>query len=220
MLAVLQETKGKVRPVLDYRELNDFIQSHTADSEVCPETIRSWRLMGVRVEIVDLRNAYLQLHVQPELQDFQVVKVAGKYYKLTRLGFGLSSAPKIMSSVVRRILSLNPRIAAATDHYIDDIIVDLDAVSMDEVIKHLKLYGLETRAPENLEKARVLGLQLGRGQDGTLIWSRGNEIPDCVDKLVTRRELFSLCGRLVGHYPVAGWLRIACGFIKRHADGE
>ena len=47
MLAVLQESKGKVRPVLDYRELNDFIQSHPADSEVCPETIRSWRLCNV-----------------------------------------------------------------------------------------------------------------------------------------------------------------------------
>ena len=25
---------------------------------------------------------------------------------------------------------------------------------------------------------------------------------------------------LTGHYPVAGWLRIACSFVKRHSDGS
>ena len=26
--------------------------------------------------------------------------------------------------------------------------------------------------------------------------------------------MFLLCGRLVGHYPVAGWLHIHCSFLK------
>ena len=29
-----------------------------------------------------------------------------------------------------------------------------------------------------------------------------------------------MCGKLVGHYPVAGWLRAACSYIKRHAEGD
>ena len=29
-----------------------------------------------------------------------------------------------------------------------------------------------------------------------------------------------MCGQLVDHYPVAGWLRVACGFIKRHSKGQ
>lgn len=28
-----------------------------------------------------------------------------------------------------------------------------------------------------------------------------------------------MCGRLVGHYPIAGWLRIACSYVKRRAEG-
>jgi len=32
---------------------------------------------------------------------------------------------------------------------------------------------------------------------------------------VNKRELFSVCGKLVGHYPIVGWLRTACNFIKR-----
>ena len=35
-----------------------------------------------------------------------------------------------------------------------------------------------------------------------------------------RRELFSICGKLTGHYPIAGWLRIACSYIKRQVEGE
>ena len=34
-------------------------------------------------------------------------------------------------------------------------------------------------------------------------------------KGLTKRELFSLCGRLVGHHPAAGWLCIYCSFLKR-----
>ena len=36
---------------------------------------------------------------------------------------------------------------------------------------------------------------------------------------MTRRELFSLCGKLIGHYPVAVWLRVACSYMKRHCAG-
>ena len=35
---------------------------------------------------------------------------------------------------------------------------------------------------------------------------------------MSRREL-SLCGKLVGHYPVAGWLRVACSYVKRLNNG-
>ena len=38
-------------------------------------------------------------------------------------------------------------------------------------------------------------------------------------KVLSRRELFSVCGRLLRHYPIAGWLRVACSYIKRKAAG-
>ena len=63
--------------------------------------------------------------------------------------------------------------------------------------------------------ARVLGLQVWE-KDGTLRWKRGSQIPEIPDGL-TRRRVFSLCGKLVGHFPVCGWLRMAVAFIKRLA---
>ncbi|KAK4326576.1 hypothetical protein Pmani_002890 [Petrolisthes manimaculis] len=35
---------------------------------------------------------------------------------------------------------------------------------------------------------------------------------------MTRRTVFSYCGKLVGHLPVCGWLRVAVAYVKRRAN--
>ena len=37
-------------------------------------------------------------------------------------------------------------------------------------------------------------------------------------RVVTRRNIFSLYSKLVGHLPVGGWLRVAMVFIRRRAS--
>ncbi|XP_065654928.1 uncharacterized protein LOC136081531 [Hydra vulgaris] len=84
-----------------------------------------------------------------------------------------------MSSILDCVLSLNAGISVATNHYIDNIIVNLEKTSVEKVVNHLACYGLVTKKPVQCDIARVLG-----------------------------------------HYPVGGWLRIACSFIKRHSQGN
>ena len=67
LMAVVQENKSKVRPVLDFRELNGFIDTYTAEADVCAEKLREWRKQGVNVSAVDLKNAYLQIRVHKSL---------------------------------------------------------------------------------------------------------------------------------------------------------
>ena len=62
----------------------------------------------------------------------------------------------------------------------------------------------------------MLGLRVW-GKHGKLFWKRNNEVADVPNEL-TRRSVFSYCGKLVGHYPVCGWLRVATAFIKRRAN--
>jgi ribonuclease HI len=223
LMAVVQETKNKVRPCLDYRELNKHVECHTgSEVAICDETLRKWRRLPGRLKLVDLKSAYLQIHVEESLWPYQQVRYKGKSYCLTRLGFGLNCAPRIMTRILREVLAQEKNIDAATDHYVDDVIVQDDMVTAEKVVDHLKKYGLESKQPVDLvEGGRVLGLQLNsKGQGKSLIFSRCNEIP-VVDgnTTVTKRKLFSICGKLVGHYPVAGWLRIACGFLKRTCIG-
>lgn len=219
MMAVEQCNKGNVRPVLDYRELNRYVSSHPGGSAVCDETIRKWRMVGENIALLDLRKAYLQIHVHPDLWKHQVVKFQGQYYYLTRLGFGMNSAPKIMSTVLAKVLSLDKTVSSATDHYIDDILVNEDLMNAGEVAEHLARYGLVTKPAVPIRGAKALGLQVDEDAGGNLIWRRGNRIPEVGDK-VSRRELFSVCGQLVGHYPVAGALRVACGYVKRYSGGS
>ncbi|XP_067934365.1 uncharacterized protein [Watersipora subatra] len=136
LMAVVQPSKQrKVRPVMDYiRELNDYISCNPdQDVAICQEKLRKWRQMGNKVCMLDLQKAYLQLHVATDLQKFQVVRYCNKMYVMTRMGFGLNFAPKIMSKILSRVLSLSETVRKGTDHYIDDIIVNQDMVTVAEV---------------------------------------------------------------------------------------
>ena len=74
--------------------------------DVCGEMLGDWRMVDGVTEILDLKAAYLEVRVAPELWKYQFVKYKGKTYCLTRLGFGLSSAPKMMSSILKYVLGL------------------------------------------------------------------------------------------------------------------
>ena len=218
LMSVCQANKqGKVRPVMDYREVNDYVMCYPGvDAAVCGEKLRQWRKLGSQTSLLDLRKAYLQLHVSDDMVRFQAVRHQGQLYVMTRLGFGLNVAPKIMSRVLGKVLSLDATVAAGTDHYVDDIIVNESVVSVDKVKQHLTEYGLESKDPEPLDGARVLGLRVSQ-RNGDAVWQRDNVLPEVSADNCTRRELFSICGRLVGHYPRVGWLRVACAFVKREA---
>ena len=223
LLVVVQPSKDKVRPVMDYRELNPFVESHTEESAVCAEKVRKWRQLQGQLKVVDLKSAYLQIHVSKELWQYQVVRYNGIHYALTRLGFGLTCAPRIMTMILSKVLSMDDQIDRATDHYIDDIMVQESIVSASRVREHLHRYGLESKEPEGLDGGRVLGIALNKVPNGHLRMSRGSELSSYISDSsgMTKRGLFSLCGRLTGHYPVAGWLRPHCSFLKRlGSDGS
>ena len=217
LMAVPQPNQGKVRPVLDYRELNGHVTAHTADADVCAEQLRRWRRHGVRVAVVDLRKAYLQLRLERRLWPYQTVEVKGRQYCLTRLGFGLNVAPLIMKAVVRAVLERDAAVARGVLPYVDDLLVDEDVVSAEHVVEHFARYGLACKPPVRAaDGARLLGLRVSE-RAGQLWWRRDNPVAAPPDAL-TRRTVFAWCGQLVSHLPVMGWLRPAAAWLKRRAN--
>ena len=68
LMAVVQPTKNKVWQVLDFQELNKYMTCHTRDGiDVCEEVMKEWRRMEWATKIVDLKSAYLQIHVDMKL---------------------------------------------------------------------------------------------------------------------------------------------------------
>lgn len=219
LMAAKQPNKEKkVRPVLDYREVNGHVISHPGyDTAVCQDKLRKWRIDGENVSLLDLKKAYLQVHVVDALKRFQVVQYKRQLYVMTRMGFGLSVAPKIMSKIISRVLSLDKTIEEGTDHYIDDIWVNENVVKAKDVKKHLVEYGLITKEPISIRDARVLGLRVYE-RDNRKVWKRDSEFPS-FSEIITKREIFSVFGKLIGHYPIGRWLRVACSYVKRLTNG-
>ena len=164
----------------------------------------------------------MQISVADECSKCQTVKFEGNFYKLIRLGFGLNCAPEIMKAVVSKVLSLDEKISKATDHYCDDIIIDINVVSAQVVKDHLLKFGLINKPPENLNTAKVLGLQTYK-KKAVVDW-RGIDLKKEINpsnlNSMTKRQVFSLRSKLVGHYSVAGWLRAACSFVKRGCESS
>ncbi|XP_043225017.1 uncharacterized protein LOC122383025 [Amphibalanus amphitrite] len=161
LMAVPQPHQGKVRPVLDYRELNGYVSAHTADADVCATQLRRWRRHGSRVAAVDLRKAYLQLRLSEHLWPYQTVEIGGQRYCLTRVGFGLNVAPSVMKAVVQAVLSRDANVARAVVPYVDDLLVDESIISAERVVDHFTRYGLECKPPVRAaDGARFLGLRV------------------------------------------------------------
>lgn len=217
LMAVQQNNGNKVRPVLDYRELNDYVTAFTADSDVFADQLRKWRRHGRNVTVLDLRKAYLQVRVDQQLWPFQTVMVRGRRHCLTRLGFGLNIAPSVMKAVVKTILAQDANIESAVVPYVDDLLVNEDIVSAEQVAAHFSRFGLECKPPNRAaDGARLLGLHV-QSSNGQLQWTRDNPV-DPPPRRVTRRAVFAWCGRLVAHLPVGGWLRPAAAWLKRQAN--
>lgn len=217
LMAVEQNNKTKVRPVLDCRELNSHVEAHTADADVCADTLRRWRRHGANIAVVDLKRAYLQLRTDRRLWPFQTVIVEGQRYALTRVGFGLSVGPLVMKAVVRTVLQQDPEMERGVLPYVDDLCVNEEVISAERVIEHFESYGLQCKQPERAsDGARLLGLRVQPGEDG-LSWTRDNAV-GAPPPVLTRRSVFSWCGRAVAHLPVCGWLRPAVAWLKRRVN--
>ena len=129
--------------------------------------------------MLDLRKAYLQLHVDRSLWKHQVVQFQGKHFFLMRLRFGLNNAPKIMNAILQKVLSLDGKISNGTDDYLDDILVNEDVVWANEVAAHLANYGLRCKEAEKVaDGTKFLGLWVESSSNGSLRWKRRASVPE------------------------------------------
>ena len=126
LMAILQQSKLKVWSVMDYCELNQYIEVYMADAIACTSKLREWRQKGSNVSLLDLRKAYLQVWVDETLWPFQRVVFCGKRYCLTRLSFGLNVVLQIMKTTVSAALSQEETVEKAMSVYLDDIYINED----------------------------------------------------------------------------------------------
>ena len=122
-----------------------------------------------------------------------------------------------MKSAITAIRSQDQEIKTATSAYIDDIFIDKSRVSAARVRQYFADYGLVSKDPERLrDGAKVLGLQVW-GENDSPWWKWGSNVPE-INRIVNHQYILTLCGKLVGHFPVCSWLRVATAFIKHQTS--
>ena len=153
LMAVFQPTKKKVRQVLYFRELNKYVACHTRDGiNVCEEVMRELKRMVEATKIITLKSAYLQIHEDKKLWRYQLVRYKGQIYCLTRLGSELSSTSKIMTAVLKTLLTKDDAVKRATSSYIYDILVEEAEVTAENVRDYYNKYGMAAKPSASLEK--------------------------------------------------------------------
>ena len=111
-LMSVRQIKGeqhKVRPVLGLRGLNKNVACLSGGTPTCEERLKEWRSRGDSGSVIDLKRAYLQIYVAKDLWVYQAVRWRGEMYLLTRLGFGMNVAPRVMTAIVEKVWHLTRR---------------------------------------------------------------------------------------------------------------
>jgi hypothetical protein len=216
------EQPGKTtayRPVADFKKtLNAHIVSQPNEDIDLPISanlmLLKWRALSLplcELVLVDISKAYMRIRMREELTAYQCFILPWKdhkYYRLTRLGFGVNIAVKCLRVILNYILEEEGIPGDVIMPYVDDM--PCPKALIDRLRDALVRNGFDIKPPEEMAQARALGLCIrpsGR-------WGRKGVFPGLPD-VITRRTIHQWCGKITAHYPVCGWLRPACGQLKR-----
>ena len=210
-----------IRPVGDYkRKLNKHLVSTPNEDHDHPLSanlmIIRWRSLPLELKdafLVDVSKAYMRIRVNPKQTYYQCFILPWKkhkYYRLTRLGFGVSIAVKVLRVILNYILEEEGIDRGIISPYVDDMICPKKDI--ERLRGALVKNGFDIKEPEDLDKAKVLGLLI----QPTGQWHRRTAFPEIESSHeLTRRLIHKWCGRITAHFPVCGWLRPACSALKR-----
>jgi hypothetical protein len=88
----------------------------------------------------DLKKGYFQIPLKREFREFTYMRIGERYYRWNVLMFGLSSAPKDFSFVIKKVLGLLRKQSIRCCFFIDDII--FFAASLQEIVR-IRLIALD-----------------------------------------------------------------------------
>lgn len=101
---------------------------------------------GQKFSKIDLCQAYLQMHVDPESQELLTIVTYKGLCRHWRLPFGITSAPALFQTAVDQILSGLPTVQC----YLDDLLItgpdeQSHLRNLDATLQRLEEYGLKVR---------------------------------------------------------------------------
>ena len=204
-----------MRPVIDLSSLNKFIVNEHFQMEnlSCRKTLLS---PGDLTTNIDLKDANLSVPIHESSRKFLRFIWKGTHYQFKALPFGLSSAPRIFTKVLKPVAAFLRKKAIRVLIYLDDFL--FLAATVEEAVKNTQLVVTLLQSlgfTINLKKSLViptqvitfLGFQIdSMGMMISLPAEKANKILDCchhllVSQSITLQNLASLIGLLESSRP-------------------
>jgi transposase InsO family protein len=218
-----------VRAVLNAIFLNKLMHSYpSGDTKFkppsCPHVIRMIRAVQRPEQwvSVDINKAFLQIFADFTQSFYQCLDVDGlglkhQFYRLVRLPFGLSIAPKVLKIVISIILE-RAGVTQEVIDYVDDLFMREQTEPV--VREFLKQYGFTCKPAQRLLESKTLGMSISKGK-----FRRGRPLKSFAEivegRQPTVRDVKRFVGGLACHFPIAGQLRPISLFLLRfQADIE
>ena len=127
---------SEMRPVLNLKRLNWFTRYQKFKMESLL-TVRKILRKRDFLTKVDLSDAYMHVPVHPAFQKYLQFEWEGRFYRFRCLPFGLQSAPRVFTKLVRQVVEDLRRKGVRLVFYLDDFLVL--ARSKAESVKHTRM---------------------------------------------------------------------------------
>jgi len=203
---------GTFRPVFNLRSLNRFVRYQHFKIDGMKE-LKNAIIQGDWMVTIDLKDAYLTVPVSKEHQPLLSFEWKKRYFQFQVLPFGLASAPRVFTKLLKPVMALLRRLNIRTQIYLDDLILLNQDPSQLEQDKQSVLFLLQNLGfIINWEKSQLLPARAEVEYLGFLINSVSMELTlperkiqkikrQCqwlrTQKNVTIRELAQTIGQLV-----------------------
>ncbi|KAN0022944.1 hypothetical protein ACTFIU_009027 [Dictyostelium citrinum] len=157
-----------LRPVLDLKRLNTFIANQSFKMEGI-KNLPSMVKQGYYMVKLDIKKAYLHVLVDPHYRALFRFVWKGVHYRWKTMPFGLSTAPRIFTMLLRPVLRMLRELKVSVIAYLDDLLIvsstkeeclsNLDKTMKPLVKLDFKL-NLEKSVLEPTQSITFLGLQI------------------------------------------------------------
>ncbi|KAM9985602.1 hypothetical protein ACTFIZ_000237 [Dictyostelium cf. discoideum] len=156
------------RPVLDLKRLNTYINNQSFKMEGI-QNLPSMVKQGYYMVKLDIKKAYLHVLVDPQYRDLFRFVWQGAHYRWKTMPFGLSTAPRIFTMLLRPVLRMLRDINVSVIAYLDDLLIV--GSTKEECLSNLKKtmellvklgfkLNLEKSVLEPTQSITFLGLQI------------------------------------------------------------
>jgi len=121
LFTIVKKT-GDLRPVLNLRPLNQYVEQESFKMETT-KTVCSMILKNDFLTSIDLKDAFLHVPISPNHRRYLQFQWKGKIYQFRTLPFGLSLSPLVFTKVLRPLLRWARRKGIRLSAYLDDLLI-------------------------------------------------------------------------------------------------